>query len=239
MTESVDESRGGRQAREAASGSGHRTRLRKRFLDGGIRGFSECDALELLLTYALPRRDVKPLARSLLETFGSLRMVLAQPPRMLRTVTGIGPAASVLLNLVPAVTALSLKPAEGRFVVDGPGAVREYLATRMGTLRRESLIALLLDSTNTLIAECPLEYGTVDRASVHPRNLLEKVIATGATGVILVHNHPGGTAKASSQDIELTRRMEELGPSLGFRLVDHMIVAAGATLSLREEGMLG
>jgi DNA repair protein RadC len=220
------------------SREGHRDRLRKRYLLGGIRGFSETDALELLLTYALPRIDVKPLARCLLDRFGSLRMVLSQSPVMLRTVTGIGPAASVLLSLVPAVTALSLRPVEGRLVVDGPSAVRDYLAARMGTLRREALIALLLDSTNTLIAECPLEFGTVDRASVHPRNLLEKIIATGATGVILVHNHPGGAAKASQEDINMTRRIRELGESLGFRLLDHMIVAAGGTLSLKEEGIL-
>jgi DNA repair protein RadC len=220
------------------SSEGHRGRLRERYLKGGIRGFSESDSLELLLTYALPRKDVKPIARNLLERFGNLRMVLSQPPAMLQTVAGIGPAASVLLNLVPAVTALSLRPVEGKLVVDAPSAVKEYLAARMGTLRRETLIALLLDSTNTLIAECPLEFGTVDRASVHPRNLLEKIIATGATGVILVHNHPGGTAKASREDIAMTTKIRELGESLGFRLLDHMIVAAGGTLSLREEGIL-
>jgi DNA repair protein RadC len=220
------------------SPEGHRGRLRERYLRGGIRGFSESDTLELLLTYALPRKDVKPIARCLLERFGNLRMVLIQTPAMLQTVSGIGPAASALLSLVPAATTLSLRPVEGRLVVDGPSAVRHYLETRMGTLRREALIALLLDSTNTLIAECPLEFGTVDRASVHPRNLLEKVIATGATGVILVHNHPGGTAKASREDIAMTRKIMELGDSLGFRLLDHMIIAAGSALSLREEGIL-
>ena len=112
---------------------GHRERLRRRYLEGGIRGFSESDALELLLTFALPRRDTKQLARTLLDRFGSLRGVFSQPPAMFRAVKGIGPAASVLLNLVPATTAMSLRPAEGRLVVDGPSSVREYLAARMGT----------------------------------------------------------------------------------------------------------
>lgn len=215
---------------------GHRERLRKRYLQGGIRGFSDRDALELLLTYAIPRRDTRTLAHSLLKKFGSLQGVLSQPPGMLMTVSGIGPAAAVLLNLSTSIAARALKPEAGARVIDSPERVREYLKASMGTLRKEKLIALLLDSSNRLISECVLEYGTVDRASVHPRNLLEKVIATGATAVILVHNHPGGARRASREDIELTRRLSELGSSLGFRVLDHMIVADGDTVSLREEG---
>jgi len=215
---------------------GHRERLRKRYLQGGIRGFSDRDALEMLLTYAIPRRDTRTLAHSLLKKFGSLQGVLSQPPGMLMTVSGIGPAAAVLLNLSTSIAARALKPEAGARVIDSPERVREYLRASMGTLRKEKLIALLLDSSNRLISECVLEYGTVDRASVHPRNLLEKVIATGATAVILVHNHPGGARRASREDIELTRRLSELGKSLGFRVLDHLIVADGDTVSLREEG---
>ncbi|MCD4775526.1 MAG: DNA repair protein RadC [Candidatus Aegiribacteria sp.] len=216
---------------------GHRKRLRDRYLNGGIRGFSDRDALELLLTYAIPRQDTKEKAHELLQKFGSLHAVLSQPPDMLQTVDGIGPAAAVLLNMVTSVTARSLKPSRGAEVIDSPSKVKNYLETAMGTLRKEKLIALLLDSSNRLITECVLEFGTVDKAAVHPRNLLEKVIATGATAVILVHNHPGGAKRASQEDINLTRRLSELGKSLGFRILDHMIVADGETLSLREEGL--
>ncbi len=220
------------------SGEGHRNRLRERYLQGGIRGFSDSDALELLLTYAIPRRDTKKLARELLEKFGSLRGVLSQSPDMLQSMGGIGPAASVLLSLVTAVSARSLRPEKGSRIIDSPEKVREYLQANMGTLRKERLVALLLDSSNRLITECILEFGTVDRASVHPRNLLEKIIATGATAVILVHNHPGGAIRASQEDISLTRRLSELGKSLGFRILDHMIVAQGETMSLRESGLI-
>lgn len=216
---------------------GHRKRLRQRFLRGGIRAFSDRDALELLLTYTIPRKDTKATAEALLDKFGSLRNVLNQPPSMLQTVPGIGQAASVLINLVPSITARSFILKKGTQVIDSPEKVRKYIEVMMGTLRKERLIALLLDSSNRLISECTLEYGTVDKASVHPRNLLEKVIATGATGVILVHNHPGGAKRASQEDIRLTRRLSDLGKSLGFRLLDHMIVADGETLSLREEGI--
>lgn len=220
------------------SKEGHRKRLRNRYLNGGIRGFSQRDTLELLLTYAVPRKDTKEIAHRLLEKFGSLQSVLKQPPSMLQMVEGIGPAASVLINMVTSITAMSLKPGKGTEIMDSPSKVKKYLETMMGTLRKEILIALLLDSSNRLISECILEFGTVDRASVHPRNLLEKVIATGATAVILVHNHPGGAKKASQEDINLTRRLSDLGKSLGFRVLDHMIVADGETLSLREEGLL-
>jgi len=219
------------------SKEGHRERLRQRYLSGGISAFSDRDALELLLTYAVPRKDTRGIAYRLLEKFASLKNVLMQPPSMLQTVEGIGPAASVLLSMITSVTARSLKPSIGVEVIDSPSKVRNYLETMMGTLRKEKLIALLLDSRNRLISECVLEFGTVDRAAVHPRNLLEKVIATGATAVILVHNHPGGARKASQEDINLTRRLNDLGKSLGFRVLDHMIVADGETLSLREEGL--
>lgn len=218
---------------------GHRNRLRERFLQGGIRGFSDRDALELLLTYALPRKDTRELAHVLIDEFGSLGGVLSQPPSMLQKVPGMGPAAGVLLNLVTAISARALRPAAGTRVLDSPGKVREYLSMILGPLRKERLMALLLDSSNRLITDCVLEFGTVDRASVHPRNLLEKVIATGATAVILVHNHPGGAVKASREDISLTSRLSELGRSLGFRVLDHLIVADGKTLSLREEGLFG
>ncbi len=219
------------------SKEGHRKRLRQRYLSGGINAFSDRDALELLLTYAVPRKDTRDIAHSLLGKFGSLQNVLKQPPSMLQTVEGIGPAASVLVSMITSVTARSLKPSIGMEVIDSPSKVRNYLETMMGTLRKEKLIALLLDSSNRLISECVLEFGTVDRAAVHPRNLLEKVIATGATAVILVHNHPGGARKASQEDINLTRKLSDLGKSLGFRVLDHMIVADGEILSLREEGL--
>ncbi|MCK5064189.1 MAG: DNA repair protein RadC [Candidatus Fermentibacteraceae bacterium] len=219
------------------STQGHRERLRQRFLEAGIKGFSDRDALELLLTYAIPRKDTKETAAALIEKFGSLRNVLNQPPSMLQTVHGIGPAASILLNLATSITTQSFRLRKGTQVIDSPEKVREYLEIKMSTLRKERLIALLLDSSNRLITECILEFGTVDKAAVHPRNLLEKVIATGATGVILVHNHPGGANRASQEDIRLTRNLRDLGKSLGFRLLDHMIVADGETLSLREEGV--
>ncbi len=221
---------------------GHRNRLRERYLRGGPRSLSDRDMLELLLTYAIPRRDVKQLARELLSEFGSLRGVLSQPPDMLTRVEGIGPASSVLLSLVHWTADRAARERDGEVRFTSPSSVREYIERHvspgMTGLRRERLEALLLDSMNRLIATGELEYGTVDRATVHPRNLVEKVIATGATGVILVHNHPGGSPGASREDAAITRRLGELGRELGFRVLDHLIVADGRVTSLLEEGLL-
>jgi DNA repair protein RadC len=156
---------------------------------------------------------------------------------MLQRVPGAGPSVSVLLGLVPALAAHAIRPGEMK-VLDSAGAVRQYLRERLGLLRRERLVALLLDSSGRLLAEKDLEYGTVDRASVHPRNLLEKVVATNATAVILVHNHPGGRAEPSAEDLALTARLQELGKSLGFRVLDHFIVTEEAAISLRELGRM-
>jgi DNA repair protein RadC len=218
--------------------TGHRKRLRSRFLEGGVQGFSDRELIELLLTYAIPRKDTKPLAASLLREFGSLSGVLSQPPSMLSRVNGIGPEASVLIGLVTGTASRSLEPAEGTPVLDSPDAVREYLRHRMGTLRKERFHALFLDSANRLLASEDLEFGTVDRASVHPRNLVERVLSSNATAVILVHNHPGGRLEASREDVELTRRLCSLAEQLGFRILDHLIVTGQDVLSLREEGVL-
>jgi DNA repair protein RadC len=217
---------------------GHRKRLRKRFLEGGEKSLSNRELIELLLTFAIPRKDTKPLAASLLHEFGSLSGVLRQPPSMLQKVDGIGPEASVLLSLVLRTASRSMEPTGGTAVLDSPGAVKEYLRFRMGSYRKERFHALFLDSSNRLLASEDLEFGTVDRASVHPRNLVERVLSCNATAVILVHNHPGGRLEASREDVDLTRKLSALAGNLGFRILDHLIVTDQDVLSLREEGLL-
>lgn len=209
-------------------------RLRDRYLRSGIKGFEDREILELLLTYAIPRKDTRRLSFDLLDEFGSLHNIFSQSPAMLQTVEGIGPAASVLINMIPFLMTASIKIPIGMEVMSSPDKVHEYLKANMGTLRKERFIALLLDSQNRLLGEATLEFGTVDRAFVHPRNLIEKIISTGATGVILVHNHPSGTCRASREDIALTDKLTELGKNLGFRILDHLIVADDEVISIHN-----
>ncbi|HRW77663.1 MAG TPA: DNA repair protein RadC [Candidatus Sabulitectum sp.] len=202
---------------------GHRKRLRERYLRAGARGFTQREALELLLTYALPRRDTRELSQKLLDTYGSLKNVLRQSPASLQSVDGMGETAAVLLSLASQLPVMAEEPGN-RLKISGPEQVADYLRKRLGGLRRERFCALLLDSSNELIAEVDLEFGMVNRTQVYPRNLVEKIIAHSATGVILVHNHPGGRLEPSREDIALTRKLTALGKEMDFRVLDHFIV---------------
>lgn len=210
---------------------GHRQRLRDRYLRAGIKGFTEREALELLLTYAIPRKDTRDLSQELLRVFGSLSNILRQSPGSLQTVKGLGESAAVLLSLVNQVTSLSEAPEKG-ITITGPEQVADYLRKRLGTLRKERFSALLLNSSNELIAEVDLEFGTVNRTQVYPRNLVEKVIAHSASGVILVHNHPGGRLEPSREDLALTRKLADLGREMDFRVLDHFIVTENAVKAI-------
>ncbi len=216
---------------------GHRNRLRERFLRAGIKGFTDREALELLLTFAIPRQDTRKLSEKLLKEFGSLSNILKQPPDSLKTVQGAGDSTAVLLSLINAISARAETPAE-RLAITSPEQVTEYLKKKLGTQRRERFCALLLNSANELIAEVDLEFGTVNRTQVYPRNLVEKVIAHSASGVILVHNHPGGKLEPSREDIALTKKLTRLGNDMDFRVLDHFIVTENDVLSLKQSGML-
>ncbi len=215
---------------------GHRERLRKRFLRAGIKGFTDREALELLLTFAVPRKDTRDLSEELLDRFGSLKSILQQSPANLMTVKGIGESAATLLSLFSQLNARSEKP-EARTKITGPDEVADYLKKRLGTLRKERFSAILLNSANTLLAEVDLEYGTVNRTQVYPRNLVEKVIAHGAAGVILVHNHPGGKTDPSLEDMALTRKLIKLAEDMDFKILDHFIVTESDIVSLKAMGM--
>ncbi len=216
---------------------GHRKRLRDRFLKAGIKGFTDREALELLLTYAIPRTDTRIPSEDLLEKFGSLKNILRQPPSNLMLVKGIGQSAATLISLFSQLNAISQTPAD-KTKITGPEGVADYLQKRLGSQRRERFSAILLNSSNSLLAEVDLEYGTVNRTQVYPRNLVEKVIAHSAAGVILVHNHPGGRTEPSREDLSLTKKLIKLGEDMDFRILDHFIVTENEIISLKAIGLL-
>ena len=216
---------------------GHRKRLRQRFLRAGIKGFTDREALELLLTYAAPRKDMRILSEDLMDKFGSLKNILEQPPSNLMLVENIGESTAILISLFHQLSAMAEAP-EDKVKITGPDEVAEYLKKRLGSQRRERFSAILLSSSNTLLAEVDLEYGTVNRTQVYPRNLVEKVIAHSAAGVILVHNHPGGRTDPSREDLALTRKMIKLGEDMDFKILDHFIVTKDDIISLKAVGLL-
>ena len=216
---------------------GHRKRLRQRFLRAGIKGFTQREALELLLIYAAPRKDMRILSEDLMNKFGSLKNILEQPPSNLMLVDNIGESTAILISLFHQLSAMAETPKD-KVKITGPDEVAEYLKKRLGSQRRERFSAILLNSSNTLLAEVDLEYGTVNRTQVYPRNLVEKVIAHSAAGVILVHNHPGGRTDPSREDLALTKKMIKLGEDMDFRILDHFIVTKDDIISLKAVGLL-
>jgi len=207
---------------------GHRRRLRERFQSSGLSGFHNHEVLELLLTYAIPRKDVKPIAKELLHKFGNnLAAVLDAPSVELMRVDGIGQNAAVFLGLIPRVLESyqsSRWPHRQVAFSSTPSAVA-FLSALLGTERNEIFCILALDSQNRLIAVERIQEGSVNRTAVFPRQVVESSIKHRATAVILAHNHPGGGPQPSGADRQLTLRLKKLLGDLDIVVHDHIIIA--------------
>ncbi|MCU0574021.1 MAG: DNA repair protein RadC [Syntrophobacteraceae bacterium] len=214
---------------------GHRQRLRERFEQSGFSGFHDHEVIELLLAYAIPRRDVKPLAKELLTRFGSLSAVVDAPVAHLKQVEGVGSHASVLLAMVPRLMDRYLQDRWKRneSFNSTRDAVR-FLSSLLGTQRAEVFCILALNSQNALIAAEEIQRGSVNRTAVFPRLVVEACLKHRATAVILAHNHPGGDPSPSSADRQLTRRLKRLLNDLDIQVHDHIIVAGLAYHSFAE-----
>src|SRR4051794_14058459 len=191
--------------------AGHRTRLRKRLLDGGPQGFHDYELLEYLLTLTIPRVDTKPLAKRLIHDFGGIGPLLSRPAQ---THFGEGLTDPTIAALkIAQATALRLLETrmEEQPVLSSWEALGEYLHAAMAHSRVEEVRILFLNARNMLIANEALWQGSVDEASVHVREVIARAIALGATALIIVHNHPSGDPAPSQQDIRLTRDLVEAG----------------------------
>ncbi len=215
----------------------HRERLRLRFSRHGFEGFHDYEVLELLLTYALPRIDVKPLAKRLLEQFGTLAGIFDAPATELMQVQGVGEKAAVFLALVRQVEMRYLaSDLRGKKVFDRPDRVRAHLRFLVQGRGMECFGAIFTDQQHRHLATQILFEGTVDRTAVYPRNLMKRALELDAKGMILFHNHPGGTERASEEDIQLTRRMAEACALLDIKVLDHFLIAGIQVLSFKEKG---
>ncbi len=214
---------------------GHRQRLRERFEQSGFNGFHDHEVIELLLSYAIPRRDVKPLAKELLSRFGSLSAVVDAPVVHLKQIDGVGSHASVLLAMVPRLMDRYLRDRWKRneSFHSTQDAVR-YLSSLLGTERTEVFSILALNSQNALISAEEIQRGSVNRTAVFPRLVVEACLKHRATAVILAHNHPGGDPNPSSADRQLTRKLKRLLNDLDIQVHDHIIVAGLAYYSFAE-----
>ena len=215
----------------------HRRRLRGRFLEHGLEGFHDYEVVELLLTYAIPRVDVKPVAKRLLATFETLAGVFDATAVELAQVKGVGREGATLITLIRQLeTRYLASELAGKPVFDRPEKVRAHLRLLLQGRGMECFGAIFTDQQHRHVATEILFEGTVDRAAVYPRNLIKRALELDAKGLILFHNHPGGTERASREDIELTSRLAEACQPLDLRLLDHFLVTGNRVLSFKENG---
>jgi DNA repair protein RadC len=234
MSESSDESAKPRGLSEAPHYHGHRERLRARFRDAGADALSDYELLELVLFRALPRRDVKPLAKTLINRFGSFAEVVHAPEARLRETSGLGDAAVTELKLIAATASRVAKgQLKQRTVLSSWSAVIDYCRTAMAFADKEQFRILFLDKRNQLIADEVQQVGTVDHTPVYPREVVKRALELSATAIILVHNHPSGDPTPSQADIQMTQSIIAISRPLGISVHDHIIVGKNGHASLK------
>lgn len=214
-------------------------RPRERLISRGPDGLSDAELLALILRTGNGPRDAVQLARDLLAHFTSLRAVLDAPVEELTLRPGIGPAKAATLVAVVALAERYLACAVMREEVFGASAdVRRYLRHRLGGLPREVFGALFLDAQHRLISFREMFLGTVDSATVHPREVLRETLSLNAAAVIFVHNHPSGVAEPSASDVKITERLRHLLQLIDVRVLDHIVVTGTEAISMAERGLL-
>ena len=217
---------------------GHREKMRRRFQETGLEGFADHEALELLLYYAIPRRDTNELAHRLLARYGSLAALLQAPVEDLRRTEGIGESAAVFLKLVPAFVYKAQRSAGQETILNSTEKAGRYLLTRFAGERNEVIYQLCLDRKGKLLACKRLSEGGSAAAELNIRRLVENALLTSASAVILSHNHPSGIALPSREDYATTRQAQDALRTIGVELLDHIIVAEDDYVSLADSGIL-
>ena len=217
----------------------HRKRLRARFMEGGAQAIPDYELLELLLFRAIPRQDVKPLARELLDTFGDFNRVVTATPARLLMVKGVGEAVVQELKIVEAAAQRMMRArVMNRPVLSSWDALLDYCHTAMAHRETEQFCILFLDRKNVLIADEEQAKGTVDHVPVYPREVVKRGLELNASALILVHNHPSGDPTPSDADISMTHQIQDAAQVLGITLHDHLIIGKSRELSFRSAGYL-
>lgn len=217
----------------------HRKRLRERFQKAGAKGLHDYELLELLLTYAIPRRDVKPLAKNLIQRFGSFSGVLDATQRELEEVPEMGPISATLIRLTKELFGAYLaEKMKHRDLLTSPQTAVEFARVKLAGHPHEAFMVLYLNTKNEVIEYESIHEGTVDRAVVYPRRIIESALAHHAAGLILVHNHPSGHPEPSEEDKRLTHAVAEAARTMDIRVVDHVVVGKHDYVSFVEEGLL-
>ncbi len=218
---------------------GHRDRLRERFVKSGATALQDYELLELLLFRLLPRRDTKPIAKAMLDRFGSFSEAIGAPAHLLEEIEGLGPTAIADLKVIlAAAQRIGRDAIQNRPVLGSWGEVIDYCKSSMAYETKEQFRILFLDKKNKLIADEVQQTGTVDHTPVYPREVIKRTLELSATALILVHNHPSGDPAPSAADIQMTRQIVDIAKPLGITVHDHIIVGKSTHASLRGMKLL-
>lgn len=216
---------------------GHRQRLKERFLAEGLEHFNDLHVLELLLFYALPRKDTNPIAHALLNRFGTLRGVLEARPEDLREIPGLGESAAVLLTLMPQLLLRYLRDRQdwGQILLTTSDCGR-FITPNFFFAKEEQVWLLSLDAKCKVLDLRMVQSGSVNTAGISVRRVVETALRAGASSVVLAHNHPSGIALPSKADEETTIKMWHALNAVGVLLADHVVVAGDDFVSMAEDG---
>jgi len=206
----------------------------------GLVSFQDYEVVEVILTYALARKDVKPLAKKLLQTFGSFRGLLEAPAEEIKKIKGVSDHTALLFKLIKEASDryLGEKVLNSADIIASPRDLLNYCHSKMGWLKDEQFRLVYLNTRNQVIRDEVLQEGTVDQTVVYPRKVLERAIQLKATALIMVHNHPSGSVIPSLEDKELTRTLVQAAQNLQIKIHDHLIIGRDDHFSFLENNLL-
>ena len=225
---------------------GHRERIKEKFLKNGIDGFAEYEILELLLTYCIPRKDTKPIAKELLNKFKSLDNIFKADFDKLFAIDGLGKNSIAFLKLIGDLPSIIYKDElknkklvnKEILKISNKDILLNYLRNKIGYEEKEKFYVIYLSSSNEVIEFEENSAGTLDRSSVYPREIYKKVINLNAKSIILAHNHPSDNITPSKSDIELTNEIAKGLKNFGALLIEHIIITKNSYFSFLEEGLI-
>ncbi|MDX1778005.1 MAG: DNA repair protein RadC, partial [Thermodesulfobacteriota bacterium] len=219
---------------------GHRKRLRERFKKSGLAGFHDYEFIELLLTYAIPQKDVKPLAKELLSHFGGIRGIFDASLEELTTIKGLGERTAILFKLLKEGSTLYLKErVKGKEILSSLQQTLDFCYHMLSGEKNEKFMVLYLTTKNELIDTEILEEGTINQTAVYPRKVVEGALKHNASALIFVHNHPSGDPTPSRTDKKLTEALVDAAQAIDLTVHDHIIIGKNSHFSGREGGWLG
>jgi DNA repair protein RadC len=217
---------------------GHHRRIKEKYEKSGIDGWLDYEVLELALSYAIPRKDTKPIAKELLSRFKTINGVLNADQKDLTAISGISTHTAVFLSFLKDVAVLYAKNGlHNRDLLASPQVVYDYLKVSLKCAVDEEFKMLFLDNRNQLIAVETFETGTVNRSVVYPRKVVERALYNHASGVIIAHNHPGGTLQPSQDDSTITNAIKTALGTVDIVLLDHIIIGGNSYFSFKENGL--